>query len=67
MINVNTAVSRKHNENELTKSGKISSEVIPSARTVLDIPGLPDSERLRGALLGIKAPAAKIVRKMSKS
>lgn len=46
-----------------------SSEVIPSAttRSMLDIPQSPDSKRLRGALLGIKAPGAKIIRKMSRS
>ena len=53
--------------NELTKSGKLSSRVIPSAATVLDVQRSPDSERLRGALLGIKAPGAKIIRKMSTS
>jgi len=70
-------VSRKRDrelENEPTKSlaGHLPLEVtIPPATTVLsDIPGsLADSssKRLRGALLGIKMPGAKIIKKMSKS
>jgi hypothetical protein len=66
-VGSNFSSSRKHSlnlENGLTESGKLSSDVISSAATVLRS---PDSKRLRGALLGIKAPSAKIIRKMSRS
>lgn len=63
-VNLNTAIQDGN-------SRKREREVIPAATTVLDIPGLgsPDSsaKRLKGALLGIKAPGAKIIRKMSRS
>ena len=63
-VNLNTAIQDGN-------SRKREREVIPAATTVLDIPGLgsPDSSAkwLKGALLGIKAPGTKIIRKMSKS
>ena len=70
-IPVQLVVSRKRrHENEPTKGGKLLPEVVPSTTsTVLDIPDSPDSssKRLRGALLRIKAPGAKIIKKMSRS
>ena len=44
-----------------------SSTEIPSATTGLNTTRLPYSKRLRGALLGIKTPGPKVIRKMSKS
>ena len=72
-IPVQVGVSRKRrHENEPTKWEKLKPGVIPSTTsTVLDIPDSesPDSssKKLRGALLGIKAPGAKIIRKISRS